>query len=59
VDIRGRPGTVFVLGGGVLSTEFMPDKEEVTGSIPVSPTSSKMAPGLRKRRSGTALYQPL
>ena len=29
-----------------------PDTEEVTGSIPVSPTSTKMAPDLRKRRSG-------
>ena len=41
MDIRGRPGTVFVLSGGVLSTEFMPDTEEVTGSIPVSPTNKK------------------
>ena len=29
-----------------------PDTEEVTGSIPVSPTSSKTAPDLRKRGSG-------
>jgi hypothetical protein len=32
-----------------------PDTEEVTGSIPVSPTSTKMAPDLRKRESG-AVY---
>jgi hypothetical protein len=29
-----------------------PDTEEVAGSIPVPPTSSKTAPDLRKRRSG-------
>jgi hypothetical protein len=32
---------VLVLSGGVLSTVFIPDTEEVTGSIPVSPTSTK------------------
>jgi hypothetical protein len=32
-----------VLSGGVLSTVFIPDTEEVTGSIPVSPTSTKRA----------------
>jgi hypothetical protein len=51
VDIKGRPGTGFVLSGGVLSTEFMPDTEEVTGSIPVSPTSTKRASEQRKRGS--------
>ena len=30
-----------MLSGGVLSTVFIPDTEEVTGSIPVSPTSTK------------------
>jgi hypothetical protein len=44
-----------VLSGGVLSTGIMPDTEEVTGSIPVSPTSSKTASDLRKRGSGAAL----
>jgi hypothetical protein len=39
--MRGRRRTVFVLSGGVLSTEVIPDTEEVTGSIPVSPTSTK------------------
>jgi len=28
-----------VLNGGALSTLFIPDTEEVTGSIPVSPTT--------------------
>ena len=51
MDIRGRIRTVFVLSGGVLSTKFMPDTEEVTGSIPVSPTSIKWASEQRKRRS--------
>jgi hypothetical protein len=41
-----------VLSGGVLSTVFIPDTEEVTGSIPVSPTSTKMAPDLRIRGQG-------
>src|ERR1035437_717642 len=36
--MRGRPGMVFVLSGGVLITVLIPDTEEVTGSIPVSPT---------------------
>src|ERR1035437_278145 len=50
-DIRGRPRTVLVLSGGVLSTVFIPGTEEVTGSIPVSPTSTKRASEQRKRRS--------
>jgi hypothetical protein len=58
VDIRGRPRTVFVLGGGVLSTEFMPDTEEVTGSIPVSPTSSKNGSDLRERRPEPVCIEP-
>jgi hypothetical protein len=40
-----------VLSGGELSTVFIPDTEEVTGSIPVSPTSTKRASEQRKRRS--------
>jgi uncharacterized membrane protein YeaQ/YmgE (transglycosylase-associated protein family) len=55
-DIGGRVRTVFVLSGGVLSTVIMPDTEEVTGSIPISPTSTKSAPDLRKRGSGAVLY---
>ena len=43
---------VFVLSGGVLSTDSIPDTEEVTGSIPVSPTSTKRASEQRKRDSG-------
>jgi hypothetical protein len=39
-----------VLSGGVLSTAFIPDTEAVTGSIPVSPTSSKNGSDLWKRR---------
>src|ERR1035437_9579847 len=39
VDITGRSRTVFVLSGELLSTVFIPDTEEVTGSIPVSPTN--------------------
>ena len=35
----------------MLSTVFIPDTEEVTGSIPVSPTSTKRASEQRKRRS--------
>ena len=38
-----------MLSGGVLSTVFIPDTEEVTGSIPVSPTSTKRASEQRKR----------
>jgi hypothetical protein len=40
-----------VLNGGALSTLFIPDTEEVTGSIPVSPTSTKRASEQRKRDS--------
>ena len=41
-----------MLSGELLSTVFIPDTEEVTGSIPVSPTSSKTALDVRKRESG-------
>ena len=41
-----------MLNRGVLRTVFIPDTEEVTGSIPVSPTGSKTALDLRKRESG-------
>jgi hypothetical protein len=50
-----------VLSGGVLSTVFIPDTEEVTGSIPVSPTSTKrpltcgyasQGPSLSRTRAG-------
>jgi len=54
--IGGGLRTVCVLSGGVLSTVVMPDTEEVTGSIPASPTGSKMAPDLRKREPGIVLY---
>ncbi len=37
-----------MLSGELLSTVFIPDTEEVTGSIPVSPTSTKKASEQRK-----------
>ena len=40
-----------MLSGGVLRTVFIPDTEEVTGSIPVSPTSTKRVSEQRKRSS--------
>ena len=42
---------VFVLSGGVLSTVFIPDTEEVTGSIPVAPTSTRRDSEQPKRGS--------
>jgi len=39
-----------VLSGGLLSTGFIPDTEEVTGSIPVSPTSTKSVSDAMKER---------
>src|ERR1019366_3099560 len=56
VDIRGRIRTVFVLSGGVLSTEFMPDTEEVTGSIPVSPTRYRCRSEARNPNWGRASW---
>ena len=61
MDIGGHARTDFVLSGRVLSTEIMPDTEEATGSLPVSPTSKKQfltcgnvgrGPLLSRRRAG-------
>ena len=57
MDVSARQRTDFVLSEEVLSTATMPDTEEVTGSIPESPTSSKTAPDLRKRRPGAAILE--
>ena len=43
-----------MLSGEVSSAEPIPDTEEVTGSIPVSPTS-ETAPGLQICKSGAAV----
>jgi len=44
-----------VLSGGVLSTVFIPDTEEVAGSIPVPPTSTKRA-SEQWKRAAEALF---
>jgi len=50
---------VFVLSGGVPSTVSIPDTEEVTGSIPVSPTSTKRPLTCDSLRAGFVTYAHL